>query len=77
MVVLRLSSEVVSREGDLLTLLFSFSADAVPILLPSSNYPTSLENAFLTLIRLDFLKVVFPGLGGQFDPPFIFQEKLI
>ena len=33
----------------------------------------------LTLIRLGFLKVVFPGEGGwvQFDPPFIFQEELI
>ena len=38
----------------------------------------------LTLIRLGFLKVVFPGkeggggAGGQFDPPsFIFQEELI
>ena len=30
----------------------------------------------LTLIRLGFLKVAFPG-GGQFDPPFIFQEELI
>ena len=30
----------------------------------------------LTLIRLGFLKVVFPG-GCQFDPPFIFQEELI
>ena len=34
----------------------------------------------LTLIRLGFLRVVFPGKwgdGGQFDPPFIFQEELI
>ena len=30
----------------------------------------------LTLIRLGFLKLVFPG-EGQFDPPFIFQEELI
>ena len=38
---------------------------------------------YLTLIRLGFLRVVFPGGGeGQFDPlplpaPFIFQEELI
>ena len=34
----------------------------------------------LTLIRLGFLRVVFSGgweRGGQFDPLFIFQEKLI
>ena len=43
----------------------------------------SVKNA-LTLIRLGFLKVVFPGGkdgggmgGGQFDPSFIFQEELI
>ena len=31
------------------------------------------------LIRLGFLRVVFPGGGGQFDPlpTFIFQEELI
>ena len=35
-------------------------------------------NEFLTLIRLGFLRVVFPGGGGgQFDPPFIFLEELI
>ena len=40
---------------------------------------TAFTNSFLTLIRLGFLKVVFPwdGGGGQFDPPFIFQEELI
>ena len=35
----------------------------------------------LTLIRLSFLRVAFPGVreggGGQFDPRFIFQEELI
>ena len=36
------------------------------------------ENKQLTLIRLEFLKVVFPGgRGSQFDPPFLFQEELI
>ena len=28
-----------------------------------------LANLLVTLIRLDFLKVVFTGGGGQFDPP--------
>ena len=39
------------------------------------------NNKYLTLLRLGFLKVVFPGgRGGQFDPPppsLIFQEELI
>ena len=30
----------------------------------------------LTLIRLGFWRVVFPG-GGQFDPAFMFPEELI
>ena len=35
----------------------------------------NLDN-ILTLIRLGLLGEVFSG-GGQFDPPFIFQEELI
>ena len=36
------------------------------------------KNKQLTLIRLGFLKVVFPGgRGSQFDPLFLFQEELI
>ena len=31
----------------------------------------------VTLIKLGFLRVVFPWEGGQFDSPFIFQEELI
>ena len=31
---------------------------------------------FIAIIRLDFFKVVFPGVS-QFDYPFIFQGKLI
>ena len=36
------------------------------------------KNKQLTLIRLGFLKVVFPGgRGSQFNPLFLFQEELI
>ena len=40
-----------------------------------SQSANAFEN-FLTLIRLGLLRVGFSG-GGQFDLPFIFQEKLI
>ena len=50
MVLLRSSSALILLEGDLLTLLSSFSPDAVQILLALSDLPTSLDNAFFKLL---------------------------
>ena len=48
MVLLRSSSALILLEEDLLTLLSSFSPDAVQILLALSALPTSLDNVFLS-----------------------------
>ena len=40
----------------------------------------NISTSELTLMKLGFLRVVFPGEGGggvQFDPSFIFKEELI
>ena len=47
-VALRSFSKLISQKEDFLTLLSSFSAGVVPILLPTSALPTSLDITFLS-----------------------------